>query len=485
MTPRPFAPCTPHRPAMRRRRPHTGRGRTGRAALGLCLLAAVPALLAGCTPTEGDTGVFEPLTTTFTEFASPTYYTVGNEPWYMDVDTSGLNPRVAVVNRVGTPPLDSAGDPNPGTVMVLDGDGAGSFNPVPLQIISAGNFPTQVFWANIDKTGDPDLVIVSDLNRKFAVHLSTGPGAWSATPDYSFQMGFSAAQVTIADLDGDGDDDVVMTVPRDGKIVALFNEVPDPAATMTLVSTTVSDGLGRFAWGQFNKGVDTNLDLAITRITDNTVHFYQWNGTDFSPGPSSTSPTMTATIADIAAADLDGDGDTDLAVLSDRGNNSNSQMTRLDNNGSGIFTVPGYVDILERGHRLLPLGDVITTSASPEIAVLHTNQRYISVLQGSGAGFAVTELDTSRNPVDAVSADVAGQSGGIPDGNQDIITVEEEKRALGIFQGNGLGSFTRWVVAFDSILRSPHAVDLNGTGNADDLIVVQPYMDRVVILNHN
>ncbi|MEE8434170.1 MAG: hypothetical protein V3S64_05220, partial [bacterium] len=73
-----------------------GKGRAG----GLVAAVVLWAALAACTPTEGDDGLFDPVTTTNTDYEDADFVSVGNNPITMDAanydNTNGLD--IVVVN---------------------------------------------------------------------------------------------------------------------------------------------------------------------------------------------------------------------------------------------------------------------------------------------------------------------------------------------------------------------------------------------------
>ena len=68
-----------------------------------------------------------------------------------------------------------------------------------------------------------------------------------------------------------------------------------------------------------------------------------------------------------------------------------------------------------------------------------------------------------------------------PDSDPDMAVAESDKRALGIFAGNGTGGFSRTVIGFSSKVTFPTVVNIDAA-NQDDILLLQPNSDRLVVL---
>ncbi|MCH7700259.1 MAG: VCBS repeat-containing protein, partial [Planctomycetes bacterium] len=141
-------------------------------------------------------------------------------------------------------------------------DGLGSFGPQQI-ITAAANYATSVFAADLDGDGDTDVLSASSSDDKIAWYENTD-GLGSFGPQQIISIEADAAySVFAADLDGDGDTDVLSASIVDDKIAWYEN----------------TDGLGSFGPQQI---ITTEADYAFS----------------------------------VFAADLDGDGDTDVLSAS-------------------------------------------------------------------------------------------------------------------------------------------------------------------------
>jgi hypothetical protein len=95
--------------------------------------------------------------------------------------------------------------------------------------------------ADLDRDGNPDIVSASLLDNKIAWHRSSGPDATGAVTFGPEQLISTNAQEAVAvstgDYDGDGAPDVASASQRDGKIAVYFNEGNFPMSPApTLIS---------------------------------------------------------------------------------------------------------------------------------------------------------------------------------------------------------------------------------------------------------
>ena len=138
-----------------------------------------------------------------------------------------------------------------------------------------------LFSADLDGDGDSDLVVSSRQSDIVSVFLNNGDGTFALRTDYA--TGHTPSSVFIADLDGDGDNDLAV------------------AGDVNTVSVFLNNGDGTFA---------PKVDYAAA--TGNSPQ-------------------------DVSISDLDGDGDNDLAVTISRSDN----VSVLLNNGDGTFGAEG------------------------------------------------------------------------------------------------------------------------------------------------
>jgi hypothetical protein len=218
-------------------------------------------------------------------------------------------------------------------------------------------YPTRVTMGDLDGDGDLDL-LVATYSGWLNVRLNDGMGAFR--PGSSVRAQVSTSDAVLGDVDGDGDLDVLAT-----------NFIP------AAVSVRLNDGAGNFSG---------TLEL-----------------------PTASQPQA------LAAGDVDGDGDLDLLVTS--GGTSSAQAYL--NSGRGAFTASQVVPV-GIGPYNAALGDV---DGDGDLDLLTANiYDYVSLALNNGQGhFSNTTsaghvLTSFRQATDLVLGDVDG------DGDLDLVT---------------------------------------------------------------
>jgi len=187
---------------------------------------------------------------------------------------------------------------------------------------------------------------------------------------------------------------------------------------------------------------------------------------------------LTSTITYLTGVHFyNGTADLDIAVVSHiaatEASDETNVLTIIQNMGGGTFTTGATINnVGEKIDHVFALGNLANTGQE-DLAVMHNNQSFFSYIRGGTT--SVSHPSTTRDPIEAVSGDVDGGAG------LDIVTAESEKRAFGIFSGNGIGGFSRTQIGFTTKVTFPRLLNVDG-GNGDDLVFLQPNSDRIGVL---
>ena len=181
-------------------------------------------------------------------------------------------------------------------------------------IATSAESATSVHVADMDGDGDLDIVSASYADNTIAWYENDGAAdpSWTAADIASSADG--ATEVYVADMDNDGDLDIVSASWNDDTIAWYENDgAADPSWTAADIAASADDAYHIHVADMDNDG---DLDIVSASINDDTIAWYENDG---AADPSWTAADI-ATSADgafgVHVADMDGDGDLDIVSAS-------------------------------------------------------------------------------------------------------------------------------------------------------------------------
>ena len=212
--------------------------------------------------------------------------------WYENADGAGsFGPLVAITSSadgaasVHAADVDGDGDidalsasPSDDTVAWYENtDGAGSFGPQ-LAISTSAGGPESVFAADVDGDGDVDVITAAFVGDKVVWYENLN-GSGSFGPErvvYFAGIGRRPVQATAADVDRDGDSDIVVAELA-GRM--LWAENLDGLGNFAAPQPIADRSLFRLPWSVFVADVDGDGDLDVLSasgdVTSNSVAWHE------------------------------------------------------------------------------------------------------------------------------------------------------------------------------------------------------------------
>ncbi|MBI2426676.1 MAG: VCBS repeat-containing protein [Candidatus Kerfeldbacteria bacterium] len=184
--------------------------------------------------------------------------------------------------------------------------------------------------ADLDGDGDLDVLATAAIADDLVWYESDGTpgnGGWTTnTIDANID---GAAYVLASDLDGDGDRDVIAGANVGNAInVYASNGAADPTFTLHTLDAS-ADGVSEIIVADVDS--DGRTDIVAANTSDNQVKWYRNNGTISAENWTGyTAASSYAAPVGVDAGDFDGDGDTDLIASSQSGN----RIDWFENDGS-------------------------------------------------------------------------------------------------------------------------------------------------------
>ena len=351
------------------------------------------------------------------------------------------------------------------------------------QTFATGSLPTSTTATDVNGDGRPDLVVANYLGNSVSVLLNTtaqGAATASFSAQQTFATGSNPTRVVAADVNGDGEADLIVSNLGGNSVSVLLNATaPGAAAPVFLEQQTLPTGAAPYAVAAADASGDGRPDLVVANYSGNTVSVL-FNTT--APGATSVSFSAQKSFATgtqpycVSATDLNGDGKPDL-VASNVGSDSVSVL--LNTTVPGAAT-PSFADQQTFATESQPYcvaaadvnGDGATDLLTANIASNSVSVLLNTTVTGTASlGFAAEQdFATLNAPRGVATADVNG------DGRADVIATCSGVGYASVLLNTTAAGATAPSFASQlgfAVGTNPQAVamaDLNGDGRPDMLV---------------
>jgi FG-GAP-like repeat len=344
-------------------------------------------------------------------------------------------------------------------------DGAGHFASQQLVSTSA-NGVTSVLAADLDGDGDLDAIAAALGNAEIAWYENETIHRSAHFPDRSaiFEMATGARTVVAADLDGDGDLDLLLGSGTDATISWYENSDGKGSFGTRRIVSTLAEGVQSVVAADIDR--DGDLDVLSASRNDDKVAWYENSDGHGAFGTQQIISTLADDPFSVAAADLDGDGDLD-AISASRYDGEIAWYENSD--GHGAFGTQQIVSTLADGVRSVHAADL---DHDGDLDLLSASQfddeiAWYENLDGSGTFGAQQLISTLLNGgMSAIAADLDG------DGDLDVLAASRFDDKLAWYENSdGRGHFgsQRVLTTVADGAMSIAAADLDSDGDLDVL----------------
>jgi len=377
-------------------------------------------------------------------------------------------------------------DFNSTVAVLLNTTDAGAISPsfATAQVFDVGSDGRSVFVGDVNGDGSPDLAVVSQIDNTVSVLLSTtAPGTTTvtfATPQ-AFSTGSAPTCVALADINGDGKLDLIVTNHSGDNVSTRINTTTPGASTPSFdAQQTFVTGIAGFGSARFVRVGDTNGDgkpdlIVVNELSNNVsvlLNITVPGGANanfatqqmFTTGPFPLS---------VALVDLNGDGKVDLVAT----NSQDNTISVLLNTTAAPTATLNFAAVQAfaggAGPESVTAAD-INADGRTDLIVPNVYDNTVSVLLNETAPGAATPtfaaqqtFPTGSAPNAVAVTDVNG------DGKPDLIAVNVNSHTVSVLlnttvPGVATLSFaTQQTFATGSAPLFITAADINGDGRPD------------------
>ena len=351
--------------------------------------------------------------------------------------------QVRAVNGVGPSEPSNEADATPGA----------DFS-APRNIATDADGVAWMHAVDLDGDGNPDVLYTTstDFNdNRIAWYANEGGGAFSAP--HTIEANADGFSVHAADLDGDGDADVLSASFDDDRIAWYANE---GGGTFSAPRTIAADANYVQSVHAADLDGDGDADVFASYLDDRIAWYANEGGGAFSAPRTIAVDAIGA--ESVHAADLDGDGDADVLAalyLDDR-------IVWYENEG-GAFSAR---TIAADANYVRPVSvvDLDGDGDADVLAALHLDDRIVWYENDGGGGFSAPQTIATVGADSVHAADLDG------DGDTDVLAASPDGDRIVWYENEGGGSFSALrTIATNADSFSMHVADLDGDGDSDVL----------------
>jgi hypothetical protein len=283
-----------------------------------------------------------------------------------------------------------------------------------------GVYNSSIAFSDVDGDGDEDVLITGQFSASiFISNLYTNDGGeFTLVEDTPFE-GVFYSSIAFSDIDGDGDEDVLIT-GKSGSSDRISNLYTNEGGIFTLVEDTPFLKVEQSCIAFSDIDGDGDEDVLITGSKPTAAKIsklYKNNGSNFGPGGT---PFEGVSSSSIAFSDVDGDGDEDVLIT---GYTTSVRIANLYINDGGNFTLAEDTPFEAVGSGSIAFSDV---DGDGDEDVLITgrfsgSQPSSKLYSNDGGNFTLVE----GMPFEAVGSSSIAFSDVDGDGDEDVLITGE------------------------------------------------------------
>jgi len=303
-------------------------------------------------------------------------------------------------------------------IFIYENDGRGGF---PNWTIAqrATSHISDLHAADLDEDGDIDLLVAQSEENQVGWFENFGKGNWSTMRRVS-QFTSGVSSVYSADLDGDGDTDILSASELDNKI-AWYTNLDDADNLFGGQQTITTEAMGATDVYAADLDQDGDIDIISASASDDSISWYENRGVQEKTGfgKRRTIAANADGAQSIAVADLDGDGDPDILSASQENNTIAWYENRLTE-ATEDFKIRAPISTDTNGANSVYVADMDRDNDMDVLATALGDSQITWYMNLDGAGTFGQKRIIASNIEGAAGVYTADLDG---DGDQDVISA--------------------------------------------------------------
>ena len=313
--------------------------------------------------------------------------------------------------------------------------------------------------ADVDGDGDMDVLSASQRDDKIAWYQNDGYGNFFGSQQVISTAADAPQSFYAADVDGDGDIDVLSASFNDDKIAWYQNDGGGNFGDQLVITTQADRAESVYAADLDNDG---DMDVLSASFNDSKIAWYQNNGNGIF-GSQRIITTDADEAQSVYAADVDGDGDIDVLSAS----KADNKIAWYQNDGSGNFGSQRIITTLGNFMKSVYAVDVDGDGDMDVLGASQVDDRIAWYQNDGNENFGTQQLITREAdfPTNIYASDVDG------DGDIDVLSASASDDKIAWYQNDGNGNFgsQRIITTAAKYAMSVYVADVDGDGDMDVL----------------
>ncbi|MED5461572.1 MAG: FG-GAP-like repeat-containing protein, partial [Pseudomonadota bacterium] len=339
---------------------------------------------------------------------------------------------------------------NDDTIAWYENDGSANPSWTAADIATSADFATHVYVADMDGDGDLDIVSASHYDDTIAWYENNGAAdpTWAAADIATSADG--AHDVHVADMDGDGDLDIISASVHDDTIAWYENDgAANPSWAAADIATSAD---GAFGVHVADMDGDGDLDIVSASVNDDTIAWYESNAadvnltTDAKAGVDYTASSGTLTFA---AGETSKTFTVPVLADMDAENNETATLTLSGASNASISDATGTLTITDDDSIVFTAADIATSADGAwdvyvadldgdgdlDIVAASMNDNTSAWYENDGAANpSWTAADIATSARSALAVFVGDMDG---DGDLDIVSASRHDHTIAWYENDG------------------------------------------------